>query len=540
MEDFEILTRFVEEELNIHPDALIEIKKRGNTDEAIEEIISKIHTEKVKPTIITVEYLKSIDISSSQDGVGVIKGEVSEFPSTPSIGASEAPGEAEGEKYDVGVGSEVSKPEVIVQKAKKRVLAEEYEAQIEIDEEKDITNKSFSVGDIEGFVEYFNNRYEKLAKVLRGREHLKDAATIEWIRRSTYRENLRIIGMVNDVRKSKKGNTIVELEDPTGLMPVVILNTDRELVELSRSIVKDEVIGIEGNGGKNNEILIARDIFFPEVPVKRETNRSEDPLALAMISDVHVGSTEFLEEVFLNFIKWLRGDVGTQSQRSLAGRVKYLVVGGDLVDGVGIYPGQEKELLIRDIHEQYEKFTEFIDLVPEYIEMIIIPGNHDATRQAEPQPAIFERFAPKLYEDPRIHMVGNPCHSTLHGVNVLSYHGRSLDDMISAVPELSYSNPEKSMLQLLKKRHLSPIFGGKVPLSPEAYDPFFIEEVPDILHFAHVHTVGVESYRGTTLINSGTFQKQTSFQRRLNMTPDPGRIPTIDLQTHKTTIMRFM
>ncbi|MFQ5887559.1 MAG: DNA-directed DNA polymerase II small subunit, partial [Candidatus Hydrothermarchaeales archaeon] len=537
MEDFEILNIFIEQELNIHPAALSEIRKRGDTDKRIDEIISRIQKSKVKPSIITLEYINSMGDKDGQEIKATEGGDDEVIAKEPLTDGIVPGGQSQGFNE---IQPKFNEYEVVVKKTTKRFLAEEYEPEIKINEGKDITNKSFSEGDIEGFVEYFNDRYEKIAKILRERNHLRDAATIERIKSSIYRENLRVIGIVNDVRKSRKGNTIIELEDPTGVIPVIVLSTNSELVDISKSVVKDEVIGIEGNGGKDNQIIIAREIFFPDLPINREPNRSEDPLALATMSDTHVGSTEFLDDVFRRFIKWLQGDMGSKSQKILAGRVKYLMICGDLVDGVGIYPGQEEELVTKDIHEQYEKFGEFIKDVPEHIEIIIIPGNHDATRQAEPQPAIFEQHAPKLYEDPRIRMVGNPCHATIHGVNILSYHGRSLDDIISAIPEMSYADPEKPMIELLRKRHLSPIFGGKVPLSPEAEDHMFIDDMPDILHFGHVHTVGAANYRGTTIINSGTFQKQTSFQRRLNMHPDPGKVPIIDLQSHKTTIMKFM
>ncbi|MFQ5975345.1 MAG: DNA-directed DNA polymerase II small subunit [Candidatus Hydrothermarchaeales archaeon] len=537
MEDSEILNLFIEQELNIHPAVLGEIRKRGDTDKTINEIISRIQKAKVRPSIITLDYINSMDDEVGQD-INVITGGDGGIIAKEPITDTSIP---EDQNHGINeIYPKFNEYKGIAQKTTKRFLAEEYEPEIRINEDKDITNKSFSEGDIAGFVEYFNDRYEKIARILRERDQLRDAATIERIKRSIYRENLRVIGIVNDVRKSRKGNTIIELEDPTGVIPVIVLSKNTDLVNIAKSVVKDEVIGIEGNGGKDNQIIIAREIFFPDLPVNRKPNKSEDPLALAAISDIHLGSTEFLEDVFKRFIKWLQGDLGSKSQKTLAGRVKYLLICGDLVDGVGIYPGQEEELVIKDIHQQYETFVEFIKEIPEYIEIIIIPGNHDATRQAEPQPAIFEKYAPKLYEDPQIRMVGNPCHATIHGVNILSYHGRSLDDIISAIPEMSYADPEKSMIELLKKRHLSPIFGGKVPLSPEAEDHMFIDEMPDILHFGHVHTIGVANYRGTTVINSGTFQKQTSFQRRLNMQPDPGKIPIIDLQSHKTTIMRFI
>jgi DNA polymerase II small subunit len=154
--------------------------------------------------------------------------------------------------------------------------------------------------------------------------------------------------------------------------------------------------------------------------------------------------------------------------------------------------------------------------------------------------AISEEFAPQLYEDPRVHMLGNPCCTSFHGVDTISYHGRSLDDIISTLPNQSYSRPEKAMVELLKKRHLVPMYGGKVPLSPEDIDYMIIDEPPDILHAGHAHHIGVTNYRGVNVINSGTFQEQTSFQRKLNMVPTPARVPIVDLHEMTTTIMRFM
>jgi DNA polymerase II small subunit len=497
VDDSEILDRFLKSNLNLHPSALEEIKRSSDVEETVDRIISHATSCEDSPEVITREYLRELS-----------KAEEKEVKVTPRSGP---------------------KP-----------LAAEYEGEFFIRDEKDITRKSYTEGDIEAFKEYFRDRFERLSKILKERNHLRDSYTIEWIKNNAYRGEVQLIGMVNDIRRSQKGHIILEIEDYSGTIPVIILNSDSKLLEVAKEIVLDEVLGIIGNVGRNGEIIIARDIAFPDLPVNRTPNRSEVPVCLAIISDIHVGSSKFLEGVFLKFLRWLRGEMGSVRQRQLAERVKYLIVGGDLVDGVGIYPGQENELLIKDVREQYDKFASLLSLVPEHIEIIIIPGNHDAVRQAEPQPAISEEFAGKLYELPRVHMVGNPCYATLHGVEVLSYHGRSLDDIISTIPNQSYSKPEKAMLTLIRKRHLTPIYGGKVPLAPESLDYMLIEEVPDIFHLGHVHTVGVENYRGTMLINSGTFQQQTSFQRKMNMRPDPGRIPIVDLMENRTTIMRFI
>ena len=79
------------------------------------------------------------------------------------------------------------------------------------------------------------------------------------------------------------------------------------------------------------------------------------------------------------------------------------------------------------------------------IEVIIAPGNHDAPRKALPQPAIAENFVRPLQESGRVHSLGNPCVVSLHSVEVLMCHGRSLDDIIATVPGLDHEHPEKAM-----------------------------------------------------------------------------------------------
>ena len=45
--------------------------------------------------------------------------------------------------------------------------------------------------------------------------------------------------------------------------------------------------------------------------------------------------------------------------RPLARTVKYFVLSGDGVDGVGIYPGQERHLAITDLFAQYGELADF-------------------------------------------------------------------------------------------------------------------------------------------------------------------------------------
>ena len=84
--------------------------------------------------------------------------------------------------------------------------------------------------------------------------------------------------------------------------------------------------------------------------------------------------------------------------------------------------------------------------VPDSIQLMVQPGNHDAVRPAEPQPT-FPKELVKMF-DSSIIFVGNPCYFEVEERKILSYHGRSLDDWIGSVQGLNYNNPLESMKEL--------------------------------------------------------------------------------------------
>ena len=82
------------------------------------------------------------------------------------------------------------------------------------------------------------------------------------------------------------------------------------------------------------------------------------------VMEVHVGSSQFLEDSWLSFLDFLKGESDSEDMRELAASIRYLVVAGDLVDGIGIYPDQEMELDILDVYDQYRKAAEYFKEVP--------------------------------------------------------------------------------------------------------------------------------------------------------------------------------
>jgi DNA polymerase II small subunit len=249
------------------------------------------------------------------------------------------------------------------------------------------------------------------------------------------------------------------------------------------------------------------------------------------MSDIHVGSRTFLQDKWSKVSAWLAG--GDEIARS----IRYLVVSGDVVDGIGVYPRQDEELVIDDVYGQYEALARMIAELPDRMKVIMLPGNHDAVRPAEPQPA-FPTSIQNLF-DSNLVFAGNPSLLSLDGVRILAYHGRSMDDLVSSLPGMSYQRPLDVMKAMLRMRHLAPIYGGKTPIAPEAEDHLIIDEVPDIFVTGHVHSVGVDQYRGVVLVNASTWQAQTPYQKMRNIQPMPARLPIVDLGTGQAIIREF-
>jgi DNA polymerase II small subunit len=259
------------------------------------------------------------------------------------------------------------------------------------------------------------------------------------------------------------------------------------------------------------------------------------------LSDLHIGSNKFLEGAFNRFLDWLLGKYREEEiDEEIVRRLKYLVIGGDIVDGVGVFPNQEYELAESDIFKQYKMVHDKISLIPANFQILMIPGNHDSARQALPQPMIPRKYAEALYDLPNLTMLSDPCVVRLNGVSVMVFHGRSLDDVLATTPGLSYEQPTGAMQVLLRARHLAPIFGQRTPIAPDLEDHLVVDHVPDIFHAGHVHTVGVDTYKGTLMINSGTWQAQTGYQANLGIMPRPGLVPIVNLATLDVTFRDFL
>jgi DNA polymerase II small subunit len=337
--------------------------------------------------------------------------------------------------------------------------------------------------------------------------------------------------MVNDIRSTASGHWLIELEDTSGTFPWLVMK-DKEIADAVEELLLDEVIAVEGTLSDDAGIAFVDAIHFPDVPRTYSPSTADRAVEAALISDVHVGSQEFMRDAWERFTDWLHTPE--------AANVEYLLIAGDMVEGVGVYPDQDEELDVVDIYEQYERFSELLKLVPGDMEIRMIPGNHDAVRLAEPQPGFDEELRSIMAaHDAAIH--SNPSTVTVEGVSVLMYHGVSLDELIAELPEekASYEQPHRAMYQLLKKRHVAPKYGGHMRLAPEEQDYLVVDDVPDVFHTGHVHKLGWGQYHNVLAVNSGCWQAQTAFQESVNIDPDAGYAPILDLQSLELTVRKF-
>ena len=402
-------------------------------------------------------------------------------------------------------------------------IKDDEEHQVEFEILSDPTSKITSAEGVEGYGKLFASRFNKLKQIMSDRPESKKVKDIESVKSITKNDDeLFVWGLVSD-RKSDRNITKITLEDPTSSMEIVVFEGD--LKDAADTLLMDQFAMFKIVPAKNGGFF-AKEILLPDIP-EHTTNRSKTETYAVFLSDLHVGSKFFMEEELSEFIKWI------SSADPIARKIRFVVVGGDLIDGVGVFPGQEKILNQTTTEGQLQKTFEVLDKIPKHIKVFLISGNHDAGRKALPQPAIPKMYNSQLWDRENFFMLGNPSMVSLNGVKVLMYHGQSIDDVVRTTPGVSYDKPAAVMRHFLRARHMSPIYGSRTPIAPETEDMMVIDDIPDIFHSGHVHFVGLDMYKGVLIVNSGAWQRQTDFQESVGITPTPGMAIIVNLQTMK-------
>lgn len=402
--------------------------------------------------------------------------------------------------------------------------------------------------EVKDFVRHFRNRYNFLKKLLQNRTELENLTSIDKISGNRNgNRNFSIIGMVTNKFISKNKNVFLEVEDLTGTTKLLVSRNKEEIFEKAKETLLDDVIGFKVSGTR--DFLFVNDLFYPDCFLK-EKKRTDEEIYALFTSDFHIGSKNFLEGSLIKFIDWLNGKNCDEKQKKDLKKIKYLFVLGDAVDGVGVYPGQEKDLEIKDVKEQYEKLAEFYKKIPKHISIIQCAGQHDAVRVAIPQPPIGEDFAEPLTKIENLYLVSNPSLIEVGGVGdkeglkVLMYHGAGIIPyLIHEIEELRSSNaqatPARAIKHLLLRRHLAPCHGGFVYIPDSQEDSMIIKNIPDIITTGDLHKVDVDMYNNVLIICNSCWQTQTAYEEKVGNQPDYCKVPMLNLKTREIKILDF-
>jgi DNA polymerase II small subunit len=393
-----------------------------------------------------------------------------------------------------------------------------------------------NVEDKKEFSNLFDSRYRKTLKILSIRSESRQIKKIKYIKdlrnksrfnsldsengRDKLNDSVFVAGLIMS-KRNRKNDVELVIDDISGSIPAICKN--KELINQASTLVLDQMLMLEISfNNKNLNDFIVKDIINPDIPEHVASKSGSESYAV-LISDLHVGSKYFMEKEFNDFLNWL------SSNDEIVNKIKFVCIAGDIVDGIGIYPNQDKELIDINSNRQMSYAASLLQKIPKRMHVFLIPGNHDPGRRALPQTALtgLREFQPLE----NFSIMGNPSVIELNKVKLLMFHGQSLDDVIATVPGLSYSKPVEAMKILLKSRHLSPIYGNRTPIAPEFEDMLVIDDVPDIFHAGHVHITEVGRYKGTLIVNSGAWQKQTRFQQTMGITPTPGISIIVNLAT---------
>ncbi len=395
----------------------------------------------------------------------------------------------------------------------------------------DITGNSTCTGELKDFVTHFNNRYDKLRAILSKRR--EGRGCIDIFRAKKRPGKAKIIAMIGDIIETKNGYKILTLEDGKDQIKGMI-NPNSPAYD--KFILEDEVVIAIGEVAPKkkqyDETFFIEDIIRPSIPRDRNNlDRKTMEGKIAFIGDLHVGSESFMKDSWSKFVSWINSDDADAKD------IRCIIVPGDIIDGIGIYPNQREDLEISDVYEQYREAARMLSEIPERITVITIPGNHDVVRNPEPQPSLPKEVCEMFSSN--VKFFGNPAMLDICGLKILAYHGSSITDLADIHPNVSNEVPTTAMIEMLERRHLVPVYGKKTPIAPEEQDHLIIDEVPDIFVTGHIHRCNVDEYLGVMLINSSTWQGQTDYQKMRDIQPEPAKVVILDSSSKRVTLKQF-
>ncbi|NPE27187.1 hypothetical protein HNV12_04265 [Methanococcoides sp. SA1] len=450
------------------------------------------------------------------------------------------------EMLDFFVGLSEEKFVLVLNELKKLGISEKILTKKVFDDNKDKISCFFSKSDVKNvkilknfekknkkvensdFFEYFRQRFELLKDILvkKGFDNLISIRRI-----GSSNGVYTVIGMIYSKRITKNKNLLFEIEDLGGRTIVLVNRDNKKLFDRAQKLVEDDVLAFQVSG--SSKMLFANEFIFPDFEKRDEVFGEKDEYCV-FTGDFHVGSELFLESNLRKFVDWLNGGVGDERQRAISGKVKYLFLVGDLVEGVGIYPGQEKFLKIKGCRAQYKKVFDVLKGIRDDIEIIMCPGLHDAVWLGEPQPKVENKWLVELDGMKNLRRVSNPCELEVGGLKVFLNYGIN---MKSFLEKLEKKSSIKEFDDVLKRRSLPLVYSESDFVPGEAGD-LMLNEM-DVFVVGGRHKAEVGNYGNIVKISTSCWQKKSDYEAKMGMDVDFARVPILNLKSKEVKILDF-
>jgi DNA polymerase II small subunit len=403
---------------------------------------------------------------------------------------------------------------------------------------------------VNDFTLFFNRRLEYFTKLLKARATI-DIDTVMRISqlKDLFESNtpVTIIGLISDITETKNGHFMISIEDKSGVIKCFVNKDKKEMIAQIQNFCLDEGIGVRGKIGK--DIIWTDEFIIPSPPNNMDLRATDNEEYVVTISDIHFGAKVFVDDAFTRFLDFINGRSSNEKLNRIASKVKYVVIAGDIIEGIGIYPNQGKDARILSTELQYHEAARWLSKIPSNKGIIIIPGNHDTSRLSEPQPKLPYDKAYALYNMSNVLNLSNPSIVKLYGddpcggLKFYLYHGGSFfyyGDKIQKLRDKGgMKAPNEIVKFLLEKRHLAPSHGSTLYIPDNQKDPLVIEKMPDFFITGHTHKLDVTNYKGCTIVSCGCWVEMSDYQEKMGMYPDIGKCILLNMKTRKPNILNF-
>ncbi|MHA2166067.1 MAG: metallophosphoesterase [Candidatus Hodarchaeales archaeon] len=509
MEKSDIIKIVLQYQYNINSDALTYINNKKYSEEDLHEFLRRLSPDK---PVITKEMVKNY-----------MKGE---------------------EKLQVSVKKIVQKD---LQKRETQKLGTPQNTSVIPDKEisininLDIPYKLLQEPKIDAFRELFIDRYKLLSTILQENLPTNETIMSHYLQESDIidkREGV-LIGMIHDTQVLHTNRFVIQLEDPSSRRPTkCVIVQDSTSFPDYRNVLRDSVIGVSGVLPKNfqqGEITAfwGKDIFRPSLREHIPDLNGKYDSKVLCLADILYGAEGFSKKLLSHLIAFLNEEIENPAIPFSPREIEVIIIVGDLVEGTS--QNTESELI--DSYEtQYSQLADLLAKIPSRIQIITIPGEHDASQLAIPQPAIDKKIGSSMYKLSNVKNHGNPLRLTINGMKCLVFHGQGSDKIFQNNFKIKEHDSINGFSQLLEYRHLSPEYGSFTSIAPYSKDYLVINEIPDVFITGHLHYANSGIYKGVRIASCGSLKHPKPENSEIGKKSSFGVFPLIDTKTGEITL----